>query len=69
MRSCLGRWHWIGFRHDSRRHHSMSVLDNVALEPKVLLLDEPLAGLNSIEAARLANTVADVNRQGLTVVM
>ena len=41
----------------------------LALEPKVLLLDEPLAGLNSIEAARLADTVADINRQGLTVVM
>ena len=41
----------------------------LALEPKVLLLDEPLAGLNSIEAARLADTVADINREGLTVVM
>ncbi|CAB1082755.1 Branched-chain amino acid transport ATP-binding protein LivG (TC 3.A.1.4.1) [Olavius algarvensis Delta 1 endosymbiont] len=41
----------------------------LALEPQVLLLDEPLAGLNSIEAARLADTVADINRQGLTVVM
>jgi branched-chain amino acid transport system ATP-binding protein len=41
----------------------------LALEPEILLLDEPLAGLNSIEAARLADTVADINREGLTVVM
>ena len=41
----------------------------LALDPKILLLDEPLAGLNSIEAARLADTVADINRQGITVVM
>jgi branched-chain amino acid transport system ATP-binding protein len=47
----------------------LEVARALALEPKVLLLDEPLAGLNSVEAARLADTVADINRQGLTVVM
>ncbi|MGD2097602.1 MAG: ABC transporter ATP-binding protein [Desulfobacterales bacterium] len=47
----------------------LEVARALALEPEVLLLDEPLAGLNSIEAARLADTVAAINRQGLTVVM
>ena len=47
----------------------LEVARALALEPKVLLLDEPLAGLNSIEAARLADTVAEINRHGLTVVM
>jgi branched-chain amino acid transport system ATP-binding protein len=47
----------------------LEVARALAFEPKVLLLDEPLAGLNSVEAARLADTVADINRQGLTVVM
>jgi branched-chain amino acid transport system ATP-binding protein len=47
----------------------LEVARALALEPKILLLDEPLAGLNSVEAARLADTVADINRQGLTVVM
>ena len=47
----------------------LEVARALALEPKVLLLDEPLAGLNSIEAARLADTVADINREGITVVM
>ena len=47
----------------------LEVARALALEPKVLLLDEPLAGLNSIEAARLADTVAEINREGLTVVM
>ncbi len=41
----------------------------LALDPKVLLLDEPLAGLNTNEAARLADTVVDLNRQGATVVL
>ncbi len=47
----------------------LEVARALALEPKILLLDEPLAGLNSVEAARLADTVADINRQGITVVM
>jgi branched-chain amino acid transport system ATP-binding protein len=47
----------------------LEVARALALNPKVLLLDEPLAGLNSIEAARLADTVATINQQGLTIVM
>jgi branched-chain amino acid transport system ATP-binding protein len=47
----------------------LEVARALALEPKVLLLDEPLAGLNSVEAARLADTVANINREGLTVLM
>jgi branched-chain amino acid transport system ATP-binding protein len=47
----------------------LEVARALALEPKVLLLDEPLAGLNSVEAARLADTVADINREGLTTVV
>jgi len=41
----------------------------LALEPKLLLLDEPLAGLNHVEAAHLADTIAELNRQGLTIIL
>jgi branched-chain amino acid transport system ATP-binding protein len=41
----------------------------LALDPRLLLLDEPLAGLNSKEARALAETIADINRQGVTVVL
>ncbi|TFW09589.1 ATP-binding cassette domain-containing protein [Oxalobacteraceae bacterium OM1] len=41
----------------------------LALKPRLLLLDEPLAGLNSKEAHALANTIADINRQGTTIVL
>lgn len=41
----------------------------LALRPKLLLLDEPLAGLNSKEAQALATTIAEINRQGTTVVL
>lgn len=47
----------------------LEVARALALEPKILLLDEPLAGLNSVEAARLADTITGINREGLTVVM
>jgi len=41
----------------------------LALKPKLLLLDEPLAGLNSREANALAETIAEVNRQGMTIIL
>ena len=41
----------------------------LALQPRVLLLDEPLAGLNSKEAHALAETIADINRRGVTIVL
>lgn len=47
----------------------LEVARALALEPKLLLLDEPLAGLNHIEAARLADTVTKINRRGTTIVM
>jgi len=41
----------------------------LALKPRLLLLDEPLAGLNTQEARSLATTIAEINQQGLTVVL
>jgi branched-chain amino acid transport system ATP-binding protein len=47
----------------------LEVARALALEPRLLLLDEPLAGLNNVEAGRLADTVARINREGSTIVM
>ncbi|MGP0089237.1 MAG: ABC transporter ATP-binding protein [Xanthobacteraceae bacterium] len=41
----------------------------LALNPSVLLLDEPLAGLNQAEASQQADTIAAVNADGITVVL
>jgi len=41
----------------------------LAQRPRLLLLDEPLAGLNSKEAGALAATISDINRQGLTIIL
>ena len=47
----------------------LEVARALALNPRLLLLDEPLAGLNSQEAGALADTIVDINRQGVTIVM
>jgi branched-chain amino acid transport system ATP-binding protein len=41
----------------------------LALDPRLLLLDEPLAGLNHLEAGRLADTIAGLAADGRTVVL
>jgi branched-chain amino acid transport system ATP-binding protein len=41
----------------------------LALEPRLLLLDEPLAGLNSKEARLLADTITEINRSGTTIIL
>jgi branched-chain amino acid transport system ATP-binding protein len=47
----------------------MQVARALALGPRLLMLDEPLAGLNSTEAARLADLVAELNAGGVTIVL
>jgi branched-chain amino acid transport system ATP-binding protein len=41
----------------------------LAVDPKLVLLDEPLAGLNHTEASRQVETISEVYRRGITVVL
>lgn len=47
----------------------MQVARALALEPRLLLLDEPLAGLNHSEAARFADLITALVADGLTVLL
>lgn len=41
----------------------------LAAQPQVLMLDEPLAGLNHGEAERIADLITQLNQEGLTIVL
>jgi branched-chain amino acid transport system ATP-binding protein len=47
----------------------LEVARALALNPKIVLFDEPLAGLNQKEATRMADTIVELNRDGLSVVL
>jgi branched-chain amino acid transport system ATP-binding protein len=47
----------------------LEVARALAAEPKLLLLDEPAAGLNVLETERLADTIERVNARGVTVLL
>ena len=47
----------------------LEVARALAAEPKLLLLDEPAAGLNTGETAALAEVIQRINAQGITVLL
>ncbi len=47
----------------------LEVARALAVDPSVIMLDEPLAGLNHREAEKQADTLAELNADGLTTVL
>jgi branched-chain amino acid transport system ATP-binding protein len=47
----------------------LEVARALAVDPKIILLDEPLAGLNHTEASRQVETISDVQKRGITVIL
>lgn len=48
---------------------TLAIARALATGPRLLLLDEPAAGLTAAERARLADLLADIRRDGVTVVL
>ncbi len=51
---------------DQRR---VEIARALALEPQLLLLDEPAAGMNNVESTRLAEFILELKRQGYTILV
>lgn len=47
----------------------LSIATALATRPKVLLLDEPLAGLNGAEKAEISGRIEQLRRDGITIVL
>jgi branched-chain amino acid transport system ATP-binding protein len=47
----------------------LEVARALAVNPKLILFDEPLAGLNQTEATRQVETISEVHKSGITVIL
>jgi len=75
---CMGLLKYFGLEKDANlvagnlpygKKRKLEIARALASDPKILLLDEPSAGMNPNETAELMNLIDGINRQGLTVVV
>lgn len=65
--TALGRRMALELSHGDKRKLELAIL--LASNARILLLDEPMAGVNTEDVASLATLIAGLHREGRTVVM
>jgi ABC-type branched-subunit amino acid transport system ATPase component len=49
------------------KRHSLEIARSVAMDPKIILLDEPSAGLNPTEVVEQVDLIRDLQKKGITI--
>ena len=65
----LGRWKWTAQQLSFGQQKMLELGRAIAMQPRLLLLDEPAAGLTPVEVKRLAEKVCELRGQGITIVV
>jgi ABC-type branched-subunit amino acid transport system ATPase component len=65
----LGRWKWPAMQLSFGQQKMLELGRAIAMRPKLLLLDEPAAGLTPAEVKRLSEKVCRLKGEGTTIVI
>jgi branched-chain amino acid transport system ATP-binding protein len=65
----LGRWKWHAFQLSFGQQKMLELGRALAMQPKLLLLDEPAAGLTPAEVKKLSDKILQLKEQGITILV
>jgi branched-chain amino acid transport system ATP-binding protein len=65
----LGRWKWPAFQLSFGQQKMLELGRALAMQPKLLLLDEPAAGLTPAEVKKLSEKIYQLKGQGTTILI
>jgi branched-chain amino acid transport system ATP-binding protein len=65
----LGRWKWPAFQLSFGQQKMLELGRALAMKPKLLLLDEPAAGLTPAEVKKLSEKVCQLRAQEITILV
>jgi len=65
----LGRWKWPAMQLSFGQQKMLELGRALAMRPRLLLLDEPAAGLTPAEVKKLSEKVCELKGQGITIVV